>query len=142
MQIIKILDYTDCTGVDYAYTGDFSGEWFADQIKEHITGQLILLDIDGTSGIHPNFLEGVIDTLLEKKLDVKNIEIKSDEEPEWKVHWHKYVAYMLKKLADVVDLEEFWRKYFFYKTGRTRKEAIAFIKMYGKHPKKKLWKRQ
>lgn len=126
MDVIRLADYTTCPGVDYVHTGNYSGQWFATRIEHCLRGQPILLDIDGTAGVHPNFLEGIIDTLLEKRIDVDSIEIKSDEEPEWKEFWHEYLAYVRTKMEGVdfdndIERHQFWNKYFFYKVGHHRK---------------------
>lgn len=128
MQTIRLIDFTDCPGVDFIHTGPLSGQWFANLIASNLMGQRVLLDIDYTNGVHPNFLEGIIDTLLEFRIDIDSIDIKSDEEPENREFWFSYVRYMKKRMEGVnfdndIERHQFWDKYFFYKVGHNRDEV-------------------
>lgn len=70
--ILKIADFTKIPVGRYKKFGDFSGEWFRDDILiqklEEIkkNNQTLIIDLDGTRGYNISFLEEVFGGLVRK----------------------------------------------------------------------------
>jgi hypothetical protein len=96
MLIIKIAtDFSTAPGPRHIHEGDYSGEQFRESVliprlREAIAnGEAITIDLDGTSGIAPSFLEESFGGLIrERGFTLAQIDscliFKSEEMPIWK----------------------------------------------------------
>lgn len=92
MEIIKVLDFSEYPGLRHCSVSDDSGEEFYHKLlninfKNALEKQeLLTVDLDGTAGYAPSFIDEafgnlVFDFTLKKVKE--NLRIKSDEEPDW-----------------------------------------------------------
>ena len=103
MNYIKLLtDFTETPGGRYISDGPFSGELFRETIlypklkKTLEEGGILIVDIDGTYGLCPGFLDEAFGGLVRiKKLDpiliLKSIQIISNEEESYIHDIQKYI---------------------------------------------------
>lgn len=86
MKMIKVADRYPCPGPRYTKLGSASGEEFRAWIEQELSAQEgLFIDLDGTEGYGSSFLEESFGGLIRKGYDVdviRNIKLKSDEEPE------------------------------------------------------------
>ncbi len=74
MGLIRIVDHTRSPGGRYQRDGNFSGEWFRDQIlvpalRAAITAkEKLFVELDGTSGYGSSFLEEAFGGLIRLNL--------------------------------------------------------------------------
>lgn len=104
---LSILEFTDTPGVGYRDLGTFSGEQFLDEyllpkyqqaLKEECN---LLVDLDGTGGYGPSFIEVAFKGLVEKTKDKKIKErliVSFEDDPQMRRKLWKFVDAELASL--------------------------------------------
>ncbi|QFU30250.1 STAS-like domain-containing protein [Brevundimonas sp. Bb-A] len=97
-KVIKVAsDFTRFPYGRYRSQGKFSGEAFRDDVLLPLlkAGQSVEVDLDGTSGLSPSFLEEAFGGLVRAGLEVERIlqqvKIKSDDDPSYIDEVKEYV---------------------------------------------------
>jgi hypothetical protein len=94
MSTIKVIDFSKDPGARYPSDGPNSGEeFFTNRLDAAFKTALdnhekLTVDLDGTSGYASSFLSEAFGLLAEKygvEITLKNLEIISNEEPDWKI---------------------------------------------------------
>lgn len=98
-KVIKVaIDFTRFPYGRYRSQGKFSGEAFRDDVLLPLLtdGQAVEVDLDGTSGLSPSFLEEAFGGLVRAGLAVDRIlqlvKIKSDDDPSYIDEVRSYVS--------------------------------------------------
>ena len=90
---IRILDYSEYPGPRYSVQGLDSGEdYYHTILKDKFSnalekGEILIIDLDNTAGYAPSFIDEIFGNLVyDFKYDLinKHLEIKSEDEPDWK----------------------------------------------------------
>ena len=94
MSTIKVIDYTRNPGARYISDGLYSGEEYFNLVL-NVSFEMavakkerLIVDLDGTSGYASSFLSEAFGLLAERygvEKVLKNIELISNEEPDWKI---------------------------------------------------------
>ena len=97
---IKVKDFSTTPGARYRIDGDFSGqEFFEDHLKKAFENSIernekLIIELDGTEGYATSFLDEAFGRLAEEfgpKQTISNIEIISNEEPDWIDEINSYI---------------------------------------------------
>ncbi|MBS4711899.1 STAS-like domain-containing protein [Aeromonas caviae] len=106
-KIIKVADKFTSPGPRYISLGKYSGEYFRNLIKEDVlSGQSIIIDLDGTQGYGSSFLEESFGGLIRDGVPVslvKSIQFKSIEEPDLVKEIQEYIDDEIKRQQTDLD---------------------------------------
>lgn len=90
---LKILDYSEYTGPRYVIQGDHSGEdYYHTKLNQSFysalkAGKKLVVDLDNTAGYLSSFLDEAFGNLVydfTHEIVIKNIDIVSNQEPDWR----------------------------------------------------------
>jgi hypothetical protein len=97
---IKVKDFSTTPGARYRIDGDFSGqEFYEDHLQKAFEISIgkkekLIIELDGTEGYATSFLDEAFGRLAEEygpKQTINNIEIISNEEPDWIDEINSYI---------------------------------------------------
>ena len=92
-EIVKILDYSEYPGPRYITQGlDSAEQFYYDVLKKPFENAIknnfiLVVDLDNTAGYAPSFIDEIFGNLVydfDFKDIPKHLEIKSNDEPDWK----------------------------------------------------------